>query len=118
MASENKIVNKIVEVLDSKKGDDIVVLNVESLTTITDYFVIATGNNEKLVQALCDHVEEELSKIGVEHINKEGYRSGDWILIGYNDVIVHIFKPEARDFYNLERVWQDAIKVDVFDLLK
>ncbi len=118
MASENKIVNKIVEVLDSKKGDDIVVLNVESLTTITDYFVIATGNNEKLVQALCDHVEEELEKIGIEHINKEGYRSGDWILIGYNDVIVHIFKPEARDFYNLERVWQDAIRVDVSDLLK
>lgn len=118
MASENKIVNKIVEIIDSKKGEDIVVLNVESLTTITDYFVIATGNNEKHVQALCDYVEEEMDKLGIEHINKEGYRSGEWILMGYPDIIVHIFKPEARDFYNLERVWQDAIPVDVSDLLK
>lgn len=118
MACENKTVNKIVEVLDNKKAEDIVVLNVSSLTTITDYFVIATGKNEKLVQALCDHADEELSKIGMEPINKEGYRSGEWILLGYNDFIIHIFKPEARDFYNLERVWQDAISVDVSDLIK
>ena len=118
MACENNTVNRIVEILDSKTAEDITVLNVTALTTITDYFVIATGRNERLTQALCDNVEDELSKDGLEPVNKEGYRSGDWILVAYNDVIIHIFKPEAREFYDLERVWQDAVSVDVSDLLK
>ena len=100
MACENKTVNKIVEVLNSKS-----------------YFVLATGKNERQTQALCDHVEQELGKDGIFHINKEGYRTGDWILIGFNDAIVHIFKPDTRDFYNLERVWSDAIEVDISDLV-
>lgn len=118
MACENKTVNKIVELLDKKNGEDIVVLNVTSLTTITDYFVIATGKNEKLTQALCDYVEEEMDKDGISPVNKEGYRSGEWILLAYGDIIIHIFKPDVRDFYNLERVWQDAIDVDVSDIIK
>ncbi len=117
MACENKTVNKIVEVLNSKSAEDITVLNVEGLTTLTDYFVLATGKNERQTQALCDHVEQELGKDGIFHINKEGYRTGDWILIGFNDAIVHIFKPETRDFYNLERVWSDAVEVDISDLV-
>lgn len=117
MACENKTVNKIVEVLDSKKAEDISVLNVSSLTTLADYFVIAEGKNEKQTQALCDHLEEELQKIGVKTVNKEGYRTGDWILVGFDDIIVHIFKPEAREFYDLEHVWQDAICVDVSDII-
>ena len=104
MACENKTVNKIVEVLNSKSAEDITVLNVEGLTTLTDYFVLATGKNE-------------LGKDGIFHINKEGYRTGDWILIGFNDAIVHIFKPDTRDFYNLERVWSDAVEVDISDLV-
>lgn len=118
MACENSTVNRITEILDGKTAEDITVLNVSSLTTITDYFIIATGRNERLTQALCDNIEDELGKDGIKPINKEGYRSGDWILLAYSDIIIHIFKPEARDFYNLERVWQDAIEVDISDLLK
>ena len=118
MASENTTVNKIVEVLDSKKATDIEVLNVSSLTTMTDYFIIATGNNDRLTRALCDHVEEELEKTGVSVTNKEGYRSGDWILLGFDEVVVHIFMPEARNFYNLEHIWQDGISVDVSDIVE
>ena len=118
MACENKTVNKIVEILDNKTAENISVLNVTALTTITDYFVIATGRNERLTQALCDNIEDEMAKDGIKPVNKEGYRSGDWILLAYNDVIIHIFKPEAREFYDLERVWQDSVPVDISDLLK
>ena len=114
----NNAVNKIVEVLDSKKATDIEVLNVSSLTTMTAYFIIATGNNDRLTRALCDHVEEELEKTGVSVTNKEGYRSGDWILLGFDEVVVHIFMPEARNFYNLEHIWQDGIRVDVSDIVE
>lgn len=117
MACENNIVNKIVGVLDSKSAEDITVLDVCGLTTLADYFVIATGKNEKQTQALADYVEEELAKDGVFHLSKEGYRSGDWILLSFEDAIVHIFKPDTRDFYNIERVWSDANEIDVTDLL-
>lgn len=117
MASENKVVNRIIEILDKKKGKDIEVLDLRGLTTLTEYFVIVTGGSDKQVQALCDNVEEELEKEGVFAINKEGYRTAQWILLGYDDVIIHIFKQEARDFYGLDHVWQDASKVDVSDIL-
>ena len=117
MASENIFVNKIVKLLDSKLAEDISVLNVSSLTTLADYFIIATGKNDKQTRAICDHLEDELKKEDIAPVNKEGYRTGDWILIGYNEVVVHIFQPEARDFYNLEHVWQDAIDVDIKDII-
>lgn len=117
MASESSTVNKIIEILNNKKASDITVLNVGSLTTMTDYFIIATGGSTRQTQALCDNVEEELAKNGIRHINKEGYRTGEWILLGFDDVVVHIFMPETRDFYNIERIWQDAVTVDVSDLL-
>ncbi len=108
MACTNETVNKIFKVLDEKKAKDIVVLNVGSLTTMTDYFIIATGGSDRQVQALCDHVEDELAKIGEYPVNKEGYHTGDWILLGFDDVVVHIFQSETRDFYDLERIWKDA----------
>lgn len=113
MACENQMVNIIFRILDSKKAKDIVVLNVEGLTTLADYFMIATGGSDRQVQALCDHIEEELAKEGIHPVNKEGYRAGDWILLGYDEVIVHIFQSEPRDFYDLERIWQDALPVDM-----
>lgn len=117
MASENSTVNRIIEILDSKKAEDISVLNVSSLTTLADYFIIAEGKNERQTQALCDTLEETMAKEDIRPVNKEGYRTGDWILIGFDDIVVHIFKPEARQFYDLEHVWQDAIRVDVSDII-
>lgn len=118
MACENNTVNKIVKILDSKKGIDIQVLNVGSLTTLADYFVIASGNTERQTQALADNLEEELGKDGIYAVNKEGYRTGDWILIGFDDAIVHIFQPKTREFYDLEHVWQDALRVDISDVIE
>lgn len=116
MACKNDTVNKIVKILDGKKAEDITVLGVSELTTLADYFIIATGKTERQTQALCDIVENELSKDGIFHLNKEGYHTGEWILIGYDDVIVHIFKPTTRAFYDLERIWQDGESIDVSDI--
>ncbi|MBE5040295.1 ribosome silencing factor [Ructibacterium gallinarum] len=116
MACENKTVNIIFQVLDSKKAKDIEVLDVRGLTTLADYFIIATGGSDRQVQALCDHVEEELEKQDVFPVNKEGYRSGEWVLLGYDDAIVHIFQQEPRDFYDLARIWKDAVSVDMSDI--
>ena len=117
MSCLNETVNKIVKILDSKKARDIIVLNIGPLTTITDYFVIATGGSTPQVQALADTLEEELLKDGIKTKNKEGYNSADWILLGFEDVIVHIFKGETREFYNLEHIWKDAEDVNILDIV-
>ena len=113
MACNNETVNLIFKVLDEKKAKDIEVLKVSELTTMADYFIIATGGSDRQVQALAEHVEDEMSKQGIEPINKEGYRTADWILLGYDDVVVHIFQSETRDFYDLERIWKDAERIEM-----
>lgn len=117
MASKNEVVNKIVKVLDSKKGKDITVMDISALTTMTEYFVIVTGGSDAQVKALCDNVEEELEKDGITPSNKEGYRSANWVLLGYDDVVVHIFRGDTREFYDLEHVWSDGINIDISDLV-
>lgn len=113
MNEVNETVGKIVKILDSKKARDILVLDVKGLTTITDNFIIATGGSKSQLQALSDHIEEELIKDGIRPKNREGYNTAEWILLGYDDVIVHIFKDETRSFYNLEHIWKDAGNVDI-----
>ena len=108
-----ELVNIIYQLLDNKKAKDIEVLDVRGLTTLADYFIIATGGSDRQVKALCDHVEEELAKKEIFPVNKEGYRTGDWALLGYDEVVVHVFQSETRDFYNLERIWKDALIVDM-----
>lgn len=117
MACRNDVVNKIVKVLDSKKGKDITVLDISRLTTMTEYFVIVTGGSDTQVKALCDNVEEELEKDGIFAVNKEGYRTAQWILLGYDDVVVHIFLGDTREFYDLEHIWQDGINIDISDIV-
>ncbi len=118
MSCENKYVNTIVKAIDKKLGKDIQVLSLGELTTLTGYFVIATGGSNRNVQAICDFVEEEMKKEGARLWNKEGYDSAEWILLGYDDVIVHIFQEEPREFYKLEHIWKDAPEVNIDDLLE
>ncbi len=104
---DNKL-SIITKACDDKKGIDIKVLNIGKLTPIADYFVIVSGNSSSQVQAIADEVESKvLEASNDEEVSKEGYRNGRWILLDFNDIIVHVFHKEDRDFYKLERLWSD-----------
>lgn len=110
------LTEKIVKLLDSKKAVDIAVIEIKELTIIADYFVIATGTSNTHLRALADEVEDSLAKEGIEPVNIEGRATG-WMLLDYGETIVHIFQPDTREFYNLERLWADATKPDISYLI-
>lgn len=109
----NDMLKIIYNALDDKKGIDIKILDISKVSTIADYFVIASGSNSSQVQALSDNVTEEMSKAGYDYKQIEGYNSSNWILIDYSDVIVHVFDADSRMFYDLERIWRDAEYVEL-----
>lgn len=113
-----EMAQKAAVALDAKKATDVVVRNVGTLSTLADYFVIASGGSNTHVKALADEVDEQLGKSGVMPKRVEGYQTSAWILMDYGDVLVHIFCHETRDFYALERLWADAPKEDLSQLLK
>jgi ribosome-associated protein len=97
----------------SKKGMDIVLLDVEGLFVLSDVFVIATGTSRPHVQSLAEHVEERmLQELGLKPLRSEGKAEAEWILLDFGDVIVHLFQSAPREFYGLERLWADAEKID------
>lgn len=112
MEKKKKIVKKICEVIEDKKGDDLVILDVSQISSFADFFVVCHGFNERQNQAICDGIRERLKteeEVSPSHV--EGYSAGDWILMDYFGCIVHIFSPESRDFYKLERLWNDGVEV-------
>lgn len=96
------------KVLDEKKGVDLVLLDVSELLWITDAFVIASGNSRPHVQSLAEDIESQLKSEDRRPLRVEGKPEGKWILLDYGEVVVHVFQPETRDFYGLERLWGDA----------
>ena len=94
-----------------KKGSDIVLLRTAELTTMADYFVIASGRSERQVQALSQAIVDELRDDGVRPLGVEGLSSARWVLLDYGGVIVHVFSPEEREYYGLERLWSGAAQV-------
>ena len=97
-----------------KKGFDIVALDLREVTSFAEFFVIASGSNQRQVQAISDEIDEQLKKqLQKRPIRIEGYTSGEWILLDYGDFIIHIFEQKAREFYDLERLWRDAKKVEI-----
>ena len=113
-----ELAKQICEALADKKGEDIKILNISEVTVLADYFIIASGSNRNQVQAMADNVEETLGKLGHEPKQIEGYQSGNWILMDYQDVIVHIFHEQARNYYNLEKLWSDGVRVDVHAIIE
>lgn len=91
-----------------KKARDIVTMDMRELTPTTDYFVVCSANTATQVRAIADNIEEKLAESGVHFLHKEGYREGEWILMDYGDVVAHIFRQEAREYYALEHLWADA----------
>lgn len=100
------------QALDEKKGEDIKIIDIQKVSVIADYFIIANGTNSSQVDALVENVKEMLGKNGYEPQRIEGVRSANWVLMDYGDVIVHVFSKEDRLFYDLERIWRDGATVD------
>ena len=94
--------------LEDKKAEDIRVINIETVSVIADYFIIANGTNANQIKAMADEVEEKLGRAGFMLKQKEGYEHANWVLLDFGDVIVHIFDKENRFFYDLERIWRDG----------
>jgi ribosome-associated protein len=94
-----------------KKAIDTVVLDLREIASFTDYFIIASGANERQVQAISDEVVDTLKKSGTQVIRVEGYKTAEWILLDYGDFVMHIFGDKARKFYDLERLWRESIRV-------
>lgn len=114
--TQKEILQTIVKALEEKKAEDIIILDISNVSIMADYFIIANGNNVNQVHALCDFVEEELSKHKIHCRQKEGYQNGNWILMDYGDYIVHVFDKENRFFYDLERIWRDGKEIKAEDL--
>ena len=102
--------------LDEKKGEDIRIIDIAGISVLADYFIIANGSSESQVQAMVDNVEEEMHKAGYSLKQREGYGSGNWVLLDFGDVIVHVFDRENRLFYDLERIWSDGRTVEIDSL--
>jgi ribosome-associated protein len=109
MSPGTELVLAAAEAASSKKAQRIVILDVSELLVITDHFLICSGNNERQVRTIADEVERRLLESqGVKPFRREGQREGRWILLDYVDFVIHVFGPEERDYYDLERLWADA----------
>lgn len=125
MPQENKALSPLelareaVRILAEKKASDIKLLKIQELSTLGDYFVIASASNTTHVKSLAEEVEFKLKEEhGMSPKRTEGYQSALWVLLDYYDVMIHVFYEETRDFYSLERLWSDAPAVDISDLVQ
>ncbi len=116
-ASPREIAEAVVSVLDSKKARNIKLLHVEAQTSIADYFVLCTGNSRTQVRSLIDEVEYKLSLSGIMPHHVEGVDASGWMLLDFGAVIVHVFSREAREFYNLEKLYAETSEEDISALI-
>ncbi len=114
MNSKN-FANTISELIFTKKGYDVKIIDLKKLTTFADYFVICSADSDTQVKAIADEIDKSLRDEGIKCWHKEGYMALQWVLLDYVDVVVHVFKKTARDFYNLEKLWGDAQIIEVED---
>lgn len=110
-----ELANSIAELVFNKKGYDVRILDLKEIATFADYFVICSADSDTQVKAIADEIDKSLRDGGLKSWHKEGYRSLNWVLIDYVDVVVHVFKKDMREFYNLEKLWGDALVIEVED---
>jgi ribosome-associated protein len=106
---------QITGLIFNKKGYDVRILDLRNLASFTDYFVICSADSDTQVKAIADEIDKQLRDEGIKYWHVEGYKALNWVLVDYVDVVVHIFKKDARDFYKLEKLWGDAPSEEVVD---
>lgn len=107
VSTTDRVRGAVAAVLD-RKARDLKVLNLGPVSDFTDYFLICSGTSERQVQAISEAIQENLAAEGVRPLHVEGQRGGNWVLLDYGDLVAHVFQPEPREFYGLERLWADA----------
>jgi ribosome-associated protein len=111
-------VNEAILACQDKKAEQVTILELEKDSgAFTDYFVVCSGSNPRQVQAIADAVDERLEGLGIRAAHKEGYKQAEWVLLDYVDFVVHIFSENARQYYDLERLWKSATKLEPADLI-
>jgi ribosome-associated protein len=115
--TSKELADRISDLIFNKKGYDVKILDLRSLTTIADYFIICSADSDIQVKAISDEIDKTLRDDGIKNWHKEGLKALNWVLMDYVDVVVHIFKKDARHFYNLEKLWGDAPTIDAMDPL-
>lgn len=112
MLSSKEMAQVAYDALDEKLGKDIRIIKIDEISVIADYLIIANGNNGPQISALVDNVELKMNQNGIENKRIEGNKNSSWILMDYGDIIVHVFSPEDRLFYDLERIWRDGKTIE------
>lgn len=110
--SDPKFAKEAARIASDRKAEDVTVMDLRGISPVTDYFVICTGTSDRQMRAICDEIREYGQRIGLRSIGVAGYDTGQWILIDFVNVVVHIFTPEHREYYDLELLWGDAPRVD------
>lgn len=110
-----ELADKIAQLMLDKKAEDVVIMDLKELTTITDFFVICSASSDVQVKAIADHIDNELGKVKESAWHSEGYTNRSWVLLDYVNVVAHIFLNQTRKFYNLEGLWGDAVIEEVQD---
>lgn len=105
-----------IEALEDKKAEEIKIIDISNISTIADYFIIASGTNKSQIQTMTDNVAEVLGRAGHPEKHIEGYQNANWILMDFQDIIVHVFDKENRLFYDLERIWRDGKSIEIENL--
>jgi ribosome-associated protein len=115
MTEIRKAADLAIRALEDKKAADISLLDISAISSLADYFIIASGSNRSQLQAMCENVEEVMGKAGYTARQIEGYRTANWILLDYGDIVIHLFDMENRQFYGLDRIWNDAVKLPLHE---
>ena len=117
MRSAKEVALAVTRALDEKKGIDIKLLKIDKVSSLADYFVICTGTVNTHVKTLCDYAEFTMEQLGEPMLGREGHRGNSWELLDFGSIVVHVFTPEARKFYDLERLWADAEEIELKDII-
>lgn len=107
MLSDNQL-QGVIQIVEEKKGHNPVLLNLQGISMVTDYFLIVTGNTHIQVKAITENLMEKLPELGIPTLRVEGLQEANWVLMDCGDLVIHVMTPQQRDFYNLERLWGDA----------